>query len=244
METIDAENHRATMQASGTDRRGQGGAKATIVSSVASVADGQSRVDVSTDYHITGRLARFGRGGMIEEISNRLLGEFAKNLQAMLAGGQSEPTASEAPPAEAPRPRRSPRRRWRSPTRPPRVRRMRRRRPARPRLRRTVTAGPRLRRTVAAGPRPPRTRTPPSRARRRSHRPPRSPRRRHRSSPPPRRRPRPTPRRPGRRRPSPSRSRPSRWSGPLRQARQGEPGAAGALVIGFLAALRVLRRRS
>ncbi len=102
METIDAESHRATMQASGTDRRGQGGAKATIVSSVASVADGQSRVDVSTDYHITGRLARFGRGGMIEEISNRLLGEFAKNLQAMLAGGESEPTASEAPPAEAP----------------------------------------------------------------------------------------------------------------------------------------------
>ena len=35
---------------------------------------------------ITGRLARFGRGGMIEEIGNRLLTEFAASLQAMLAG--------------------------------------------------------------------------------------------------------------------------------------------------------------
>jgi carbon monoxide dehydrogenase subunit G len=107
METVDAASHSATMQASGTDRRGQGGAKATIVSSVAPAGDGQTRVDVSTDYHITGRLARFGRGGMIEEISNRLLGDFAKNLQAMVAGGEEptpaeEPTAAEAPPAEAP----------------------------------------------------------------------------------------------------------------------------------------------
>jgi len=102
MENIDAEGHRATMQASGTDRRGQGGAKATIVSSVEAGGDGQTRVDVSTDYHITGRLARFGRGGMIEEISNRLLGDFATNLQAMLAGGEGEPVAAETPPAEAP----------------------------------------------------------------------------------------------------------------------------------------------
>jgi carbon monoxide dehydrogenase subunit G len=102
MENIDTTGHSATMQASGTDRRGQGGAKATIVSSVAPVGDGKTRVDVSTDYHITGRLARFGRGGMIEEISNRLLGDFAKNLQAMLAGGEHEPVAADTPPAEAP----------------------------------------------------------------------------------------------------------------------------------------------
>ena len=38
---------------------------------------GETRVEVDTDYHITGRLARFGRGGMIEDISERLLREFA-----------------------------------------------------------------------------------------------------------------------------------------------------------------------
>ena len=86
MESVDEATHTARMDAQGTDRRGQGGAKATIISSVAAVGPGATRVDVSTDYHITGRLARFGRGGMIEEISNRLLNEFAKSLQEMLGG--------------------------------------------------------------------------------------------------------------------------------------------------------------
>jgi carbon monoxide dehydrogenase subunit G len=85
MENIDESAHRATMDAQGTDRRGQGGAKATIISAVAPAGGDATRVDVVTDYHITGRLARFGRGGMIEEISNRLLNEFARNLQSMLA---------------------------------------------------------------------------------------------------------------------------------------------------------------
>jgi uncharacterized protein len=85
MEKIDETGHTATMQAQGTDRRGQGGAKATILSTVAESAPGTTLVGVITEYHITGRLARFGRGGMIEEISNRLLREFAQNLQAMVA---------------------------------------------------------------------------------------------------------------------------------------------------------------
>ena len=72
MEDIDEGSHTATMQAQGTDKRGQGGAKATITSTLSETADG-THVEVSTDYHITGRLARFGRGGMIEDISNRLL---------------------------------------------------------------------------------------------------------------------------------------------------------------------------
>ncbi len=87
MENVDEAKHSATMQAAGTDKRGQGGAKATIVSSVAEAGPDATTVHVDTDYHITGRLARFGRGGMIEEISNRLLGEFATSLQGMLAGG-------------------------------------------------------------------------------------------------------------------------------------------------------------
>jgi uncharacterized protein len=87
MEQVDEEAHVATMQAQGTDKRGQGGAKATIVSRL-SPADGEgsTRVEVVTDYHITGRLARFGRGGMIEDISERLLREFAHCLQTRLAG--------------------------------------------------------------------------------------------------------------------------------------------------------------
>jgi uncharacterized protein len=86
MEQVDEGGHTATMQCNGTDKRGQGSAKATIVSTVAAVGENRTRVDVSTDYHITGRLARFGRGGMIEDISERLLREFAERLRATLEG--------------------------------------------------------------------------------------------------------------------------------------------------------------
>jgi uncharacterized protein len=98
MENVDESAHTATMDAQGTDKRGQGGAKATIVSTVADAGNGSTRVEVVTDYHITGRLARFGRGGMIEDISERLLREFAKRLQSSLAS-LPEPVASA--PAEA-----------------------------------------------------------------------------------------------------------------------------------------------
>ena len=102
METIDEAGRRATMQANGTDKRGQGGAKATIVSSLSEAGGGATRVKVATDYQITGRLARFGRGGMIEDISERLLREFAARLQESLERGPGVGEASQsAEPASA-----------------------------------------------------------------------------------------------------------------------------------------------
>ncbi len=76
--------HRATLHARGTDKRGQGGATATIVNSMQATESGGTRVTADTDFTITGRLARFGRGGMIEDISNRLLRDFASCLQTTL----------------------------------------------------------------------------------------------------------------------------------------------------------------
>src|SRR3712207_4787521 len=70
IEEADEAAHRATLKARGTDKRGQGGASATIVNTLAETADGGTRVEAVTDFTITGRLARFGRGGMIEDISN------------------------------------------------------------------------------------------------------------------------------------------------------------------------------
>jgi hypothetical protein len=50
-----------------------------------------------TDFTITGRLASFGRGGMIKDISNRLLRDFATCLQQRLAAEPSGAlTADEA----------------------------------------------------------------------------------------------------------------------------------------------------
>ena len=84
IESADPESHTATLAARGTDKRGQGGASATIVNTLHEV-DGGTRVDAVTDFTITGRLASFGRGGMMKDISNRLMRDFATCLQQRLA---------------------------------------------------------------------------------------------------------------------------------------------------------------
>ena len=108
LDQVDEAARRATMSASGQDKRGQGSAKATIVSSVRGEGE-TTHVDVETDFTITGRLARFGRGGMIQDVSNRLLRDFAQCLQrsietpapAPAAAAEGEAAAPAPPPAQA-----------------------------------------------------------------------------------------------------------------------------------------------
>jgi len=105
MVSLEEASHTATMRADGRDKRGQGGAKATIVSRMTPAEGGGTRVEVETDFSITGRLASFGRGGMMQDISNRLLREFAACLQAELEGGSGgaplEPEVEPAAPTAA-----------------------------------------------------------------------------------------------------------------------------------------------
>jgi uncharacterized protein len=91
LEEVDEGARRVVMRASGQDKRGQGTAKATIVSTMHEEEE-STRVEVATDLTITGRLARFGRGGMMQDISNRLLRDFATCIQERI----------EAPPAAEP----------------------------------------------------------------------------------------------------------------------------------------------
>lgn len=93
IDELDEDARRVVMRASGQDKRGQGSAKASIVSAMREEGD-VTRVDVETDFTITGRLARFGRGGMIQDVSNRLMKDFADCLQQRI----------EAPPAAEPNP--------------------------------------------------------------------------------------------------------------------------------------------
>jgi carbon monoxide dehydrogenase subunit G len=107
IEEVDEAAHRATMRASGTDKRGQGGAKALMHSTVRQGEGGATQVDVETDFTITGRLASFSRGGMIKDISNRLMREFAQCLQETLAAEQAARSETPAPrePVAGPAPR-------------------------------------------------------------------------------------------------------------------------------------------
>ena len=86
IDDVDEAAHKATLKARGTDKRGQGGASATIVNTL-SEHDGATRVEAVTDFNITGRLAQFGRGGMMQDVSNRLLRDFASCLSTRLAEG-------------------------------------------------------------------------------------------------------------------------------------------------------------
>jgi carbon monoxide dehydrogenase subunit G len=75
--------HRAVIDAKGKDQRGNGTAAAVITATLN--AEGSStRVNVLTDLNITGRPAQFGRGVMTD-VGNKLLGQFADKLAAQLA---------------------------------------------------------------------------------------------------------------------------------------------------------------
>jgi carbon monoxide dehydrogenase subunit G len=97
LESTDEATHVCVMRANGRDKRGQGSAKASITSRM-SEAGGGTHVEVETDLQITGRLARFGRGGMMQDISNRLMREFADCLRAQFA---NPPAAGERGPEPA-----------------------------------------------------------------------------------------------------------------------------------------------
>jgi carbon monoxide dehydrogenase subunit G len=103
LDEVDEAAHAVVMSARGTDKRGQGGATATIRSVVAPEGDG-TKVEVDTDFTITGRLARFGRGGMIEDVSRRLLADFSSCLQERIVAHQPVAEGDAASGAEAPTP--------------------------------------------------------------------------------------------------------------------------------------------
>lgn len=117
MESVDEDARVVVMKASGQDKRGQGAARATITSRLVE-ADGATRVESVTDFTITGRLARFGRGGMIKDVSNRLLRDFSSCVSQTItaapaaeeaalvasarpAGPQDGETADTAPPPDS-----------------------------------------------------------------------------------------------------------------------------------------------
>jgi carbon monoxide dehydrogenase subunit G len=92
--------HKAVIDGRGKDQRGNGTAAALITAQLKAEGD-TTRVDVLTDLNITGRPAQFGRGVMTD-VGNKLLGQFADKLAAQLGAGDAGATAAAAPaPAEA-----------------------------------------------------------------------------------------------------------------------------------------------
>ena len=99
IEEADDAAHRAVMKAKARDARGQGGAQATITSTMESSDEG-TRVKVETDMRVTGAAAQFGRGVM-QDVSAQMMGRFADCLASEMSGGDGAQAEAGADGAQA-----------------------------------------------------------------------------------------------------------------------------------------------
>lgn len=94
--SVDKAARTAVLKASGREQHGQGNADAHVTARVLPDGDG-SKVAIETDLMIRGKVAQFGRG-VIGEVSQRLIGQFAGNMEELLTGnGSAHPASSPQP---------------------------------------------------------------------------------------------------------------------------------------------------
>ncbi len=86
--------HRAVLKAEGRDTGGRGNAAAEITAQAESLSPTSTRCVVTTDLHITGKVAQFGRG-IIGDVSKKLMAQFASNLNTMLDDSSFDENAAE-----------------------------------------------------------------------------------------------------------------------------------------------------
>lgn len=94
----DDAQHRLLMTGTGKEVKGSSSATARIRATLVDQGD-STEVQVETDLDLTGKPAQFGRG-IINDVSNRLIGTFATNLEKLLAE-ESAPAAASASSAAA-----------------------------------------------------------------------------------------------------------------------------------------------
>jgi carbon monoxide dehydrogenase subunit G len=90
--------HRAVINAQGRDARGAGTAAARVTATLTSEGAASTKVLVTTDLDITGKPAQFGRGVMVD-VGNKLIGQFADCLAGQLTAGNPAPAESSQQPA-------------------------------------------------------------------------------------------------------------------------------------------------
>ena len=100
------DEHRAVIDGKGKESRGTGNAAATVTAQLHDAGD-RTRVTVDTDLKVVGKLAQFG-SGMLQQVSEKLLGQFVELLEAKLAADDVAPAPAQdgvvTPVAAAPSP--------------------------------------------------------------------------------------------------------------------------------------------
>ena len=90
--TPDPEARSATIAGKGVDRRGGSRGRMTVEYQL-SETEGGTGVRIEANVSLAGAVAQFGRSGLIKEISNRLIGEFAECLEGKLSAVTVEEAA-------------------------------------------------------------------------------------------------------------------------------------------------------
>jgi uncharacterized protein (TIGR03382 family) len=94
---LDRDAHRAVIDGKGKESRGTGNAAATVTAQLHEDGD-RTSVTVDTDLKIVGKLAQFG-SGMLQQVSEKLLGQFVESLEAELAAKNAPSSETPAAPA-------------------------------------------------------------------------------------------------------------------------------------------------
>jgi hypothetical protein len=97
---LDEQARKAVLKAEGRETRGQGNATAVISASLVADGDG-TLVSIVTDLAVTGRVAQFGRGVLVD-VSAKLLDQFVACLESDVLSG--EPVLAVVPDAPPPAP--------------------------------------------------------------------------------------------------------------------------------------------
>ena len=90
----DDENYTCKLNGKGRDTKGRGNASADISAAAESLSPTSTKVVVTTDLHITGKIAQFGRG-ILGDVSTKLIDQFAQNLNEMIDADGIDDTAPE-----------------------------------------------------------------------------------------------------------------------------------------------------
>ena len=91
----DDADHKAVLKAEGRDTAGKGNASALITAKLDSQGDAVTKVTVSTDLTITGKVAQFGRGALAD-VSTKLLGQFVDCLETTVLGPAAAASSADA----------------------------------------------------------------------------------------------------------------------------------------------------
>tara|TARA_Y100001970_G_scaffold67881_1_gene86479 strand:+ start:11820 stop:12473 length:654 start_codon:yes stop_codon:yes gene_type:complete len=81
-------DYRLVLDATGRDTRGAGNAAAEVTAEMAEDGDG-TKIVITTELKVTGKVAQFGRGVMAD-VSEKLIGQFVESLEQKLLESSSD----------------------------------------------------------------------------------------------------------------------------------------------------------